>query len=141
MNHNEFEQITFYFDTSIWLDLFEKRGKNGFFAYELVKKVLAEDLVVCYSDLVIIELKRSGYAKNEISGVFYFVKPCKIERIHIFAHQKEEAKNVAKQRSVPAGDVLHAILCRDNNLQLISRDLDFEALKDITIVKKPEDFI
>jgi len=36
---------------------------------------------------------------------------------------------------------LHEVLSRENDAQLISRDKDFQELKDITISKLPEDFI
>ncbi len=43
---------------------------------------------------------------------------------------------------VPFGDAMHAILSRDHEAQLISRDeKDFNKLKDVTIMKKPEDLI
>ena len=42
---------------------------------------------------------------------------------------------------MPRKDALHAIIARDNNLQLIATDPHFEKLKDITTAKKPQDFI
>lgn len=55
--------------------------------------------------------------------------------------EKEIAKKLAIQRDVPRGDSLHAILSRDNEAQLISRDEHFERLKDITVAEKPEEII
>lgn len=131
----------FYFDTSIWLDFHEKRDKNGELALKLILKIIKEDSKIVYSDLHLKEFKNLGYTKDEINSIFRIVKPDNIKRVHIYREQKEEAKKVAKQRDVPEGDALHAILCRDNNLQLISRDLDFEKLKDICKAKLPEEFI
>jgi len=131
----------FYYDTSIWLDFYEKRNKNGVSALKLILKVINEDLKIAYSDLNVKEFKNLGYTPEEINSILGVVKPNNIKRIHIYREQKEEAKKIAKQRNVPEGDVLQAILCRDNCLQLISRDLHFEELKDITNVKPPEDFI
>ena len=134
-------QEDFYFDTSIWLDFHEKRGRNGKLAFELILKIINEDLKIAYSDLHVKEFKNLGYSQNEINSILSIVKPNNIKHVHIYREQNEEAKKIARQRKVPEGDALHAILCRDNNLQLISRDLDFEKLKDISKAKLPEDFI
>lgn len=131
----------FYLDTSIWLDFYEKRGRNGELALKLILKIINEDLKVGYSDLHIKEFKNLGYFQNEINSIFSIVKPNNIKHVHIYREQKEEAKKIARQRNVPRKDALHAVLSRDNNLQLISRDEHFEKLKDISIAKKPEDFI
>ena len=52
----------FYFDTSIWIDIYEKRGYNGEVAKKLMEKVIKEDSVIVYSDLVVKEFKRIGYS-------------------------------------------------------------------------------
>lgn len=134
-------QEEFYLDTSIWLDFHEKRGINGEHALNLIMKILSDDCKIAYSDLNIKEFKNLGYGNEEINIIFSIAKPDNIKRIHIYRVQNEEAKKIAKQRDVPEGDALHAILARDNNLQFISRDHDFDWLKDITRTKKPEDFI
>ena len=131
----------FYFDTSIWIDFHEKRGKNGEFALKLILKIINEDLKIAYSDLHIKEFKYLNYTQDEINSILRIIKPNNIKRIHIYKEQKEEAKKLAIQRDVPKKDALHAILSKDNNLQLISRDHHFDRLKDIITIKLPEDFI
>jgi predicted nucleic acid-binding protein len=131
----------FYFDTSIWLDFHENREENGKSAFKLIVKIITEDLKIAYSDLNIKEFKNLGYTLDEINSIFHIVKPNNLNRIHIYREQKEEAKRIAKQRNIPEGDALQAILCRDNALQLISRDLHFKQMKDIANSKLPEDFI
>lgn len=131
----------FYLDTSIWLDFYEKRSVNGELALKLILKIINEDLKVGYSDLHIKEFKNLDYSQNEINSIFSIVKPNNIKHVHIYREQTEEAKKIARQRNVPRKDALHAILARNNNLQLISRDEHFEKLKDISIAKKPEYFI
>ena len=131
----------FYFDTSIWLDIYEKRGYNGKVAKKLLKKIIEEDCIVIYSDLIKVELKRLGYSKNEINVIFNIAKPDNLRRVHIYEKQIDEARKLAKQRDVPKKDALHAVISRDNNVQLVSKDYHFEKLKDITIYRKPEDFI
>ena len=131
----------YYLDTSIWLDIYEKRGYNGEVAKKLFKKIIEKDLIIVYSDLVITELKRLGYTQNEINVILAIAKPDNLKRVHIYKEQIDEARKLAKQRNVPQADALHAILCRDNDMQLISRDEDYEKLKHIIKTKLPEDFI
>lgn len=131
----------FYFDTSIWLDFHEKRGKNGEMALRLIIKTINEGLKIAYSDLNIKEFRHLGYTNGEINSIFGIAKPKNIKHVHIYREKIEEARKLARQMDVPRKDVLHAILARDNNLQLISRDGHFEKLKNISIAKKPEDFI
>lgn len=131
----------FYLDTSIWLDFYEKRGENGEKALKLIEGIIRENLTIYYSDLNIKELKDLGYSQEEIYEIFRIAKPDNIRKIHIYDKQIEEAEKIGKIRSVPIRDVLQAILCRDNFLELISRDKHFNQLRDITITKLPEDFI
>ncbi len=131
----------FYYGTSIWLDFHEKRGKNGESALKLILKIINEDLKMAYSDLTIKEFKNLGYSSDEINAILSIVKPNNIKRVHIYKEQKEEAKNIARQRGVPEGDALHAILCRDNQIQLVSRDSHFDQLNDTTDAKPPEEFM
>ena len=131
----------FYFDTSIWIDIYEKRGYNGEIAKKLFKRIIEEDNIISYSDLIAAEFKRLGYTKDEINVIFAIAKPGNLRRVHIYKEQIAEARTLAKQKNVPKADALHAILCRDNNAQLISRDNDYEKLKHITKTKLPEDFI
>ncbi|MBI4981453.1 PIN domain-containing protein [Candidatus Woesearchaeota archaeon] len=131
----------FYFDTSIWLDFFEKRGEHGEAALALITKIIRGGLKIAYSDMTIKEFRNLGYTSEEINTIFSVVKPDNIKRIHINREQKEEARKLALQRDIPKGDALHAVLARDNFVQLISRDGHFQKLKDITSVKKPEEII
>jgi len=131
----------FYFDTSIWLDYYEKRGMHGKTALSLIVKIVSQDAEISYSDLSIKELKHLGYPCEEIINLLCTVKPQNMKRIHIFKEQIREARNLARQRGVPNNDALHAILCRDNNLQLVSRDSHFEKLKDVSMAKTPEELI
>jgi len=131
----------FYFDTSIWIDFHEKRGGNGKLALKLILKIINNNLKIAYSDLHIREFKNLNYTLDEINSILSIIKPKNSKRVHIYREQIKEATKLNRQRKIPKKDALHAILSRDNDLQLISRDRHFERLKDITIVKKPEDFI
>lgn len=128
----------YYLDTSIFIDLFENRGKNGEEAKKLFEKIIIDSSVVIYSDQHIKELKNFGYNNEEIIEMLSFIKD-NLRKIHISKEDKEQAKKLASQNKVPRGDALHSILSRNNEAHLISRDEHFQKLKHITIAKKPED--
>ncbi|MDP7323805.1 MAG: PIN domain-containing protein [Candidatus Woesearchaeota archaeon] len=131
----------FLFDTSIWIDIHENRGLNGESVKKLIKRIIENDQIVIYSDLNIGEFKHLGYSKEEINCILSIAKPNNLQRTHIFPKQVKEATILARKREIPKKDALHAILARDNNLQLITRDTHFNKLKDIALTKKPEDII
>lgn len=58
----------FYFDTSIWIDFYEKRGKNGEHALQLIMKIINRNWRLAYSDLNIKELKHLTYGNDEINN-------------------------------------------------------------------------
>ena len=64
-----------------------------------------------------------------------------IDKIFATKEQRDEARKIAEERNLPSGDVLHAILARDNNFILVTRDKHFRELEDITKHYKPEEFI
>lgn len=131
----------YYFDTSIWIDIYGERGYNGEVAKKLMDKIILFNDIVLYSETVIRELKRLEFSDYEINTILNIAKPDNIRRIHQTKEQVEEAKRVAKGRDVPLGDAIHAILARDHEAVLISRDRDFEKLKDITQVEIPENLV
>lgn len=133
--------LRYYFDTSIWIDIYDKRGIHGEVAKKLLERIILKDSFVLYSDVVLVELKRLGFSEHEILVMLSIAKPDHLKRVHSTARQLEEAKRLSKQRNVPLRDALHAILTRDHDAQLVSRDWDFEMLKDVTRTRKPEDLL
>ncbi len=131
----------FYFDTAIWIDFFEKREERGEKALKLIIKILIRKDIILYSDLVTEELKGMGYKQNDIYEIFKIVKPDSIRKIHVYKKQLGDAKKLAFERDIPKRDVLHAMLARDNNAILITRDWHFQKIKDISIPHLPEEFI
>ena len=131
-------------DTSIWVDLYEDRkGYNneplGDYAFKLLVKIKANEKVIVLTDFLIKELE-TLYSVAEINGMF---KPFEkiTEKIIATEKQREEAKKISKERGVPAGDALHAIVARDNDLILVTRDRHFRKLEDISKHYKPEELI
>jgi len=134
----------YYVDTSIWRDHLESREDNlrplGEFAFQFLKRIMERRNTVLYSELVVEELKLK-YTKEEIEEYcFEFLRDMKlIQKVEISSKQVDEAKKIAQEREVPKGDVMHAILARDNNAVLISRDHHFDLLQDIVKSYKPEE--
>lgn len=132
---------SYYFDTSIWLDYYLKREENGEAARKLILKIVKEGDIIVYSDLTLRELKKLEIFESEINEMLRIAKPDNLKRVHSTKEQREEAKSLALKRKISKGDALHAILARDNETQLVSRDQDFEKLKDVVRAKLPEEII
>lgn len=131
-------------DTSIWVDLYEDRkGYNneplGDYAFELLVKIKAQEKVIVLTDLLIKELE-TLYSIAEINGIFNPFNKI-IKKVIATEKQREEAKEIAKERDIPAGDALHAIVARDNNSILVTRDKHFRKLEDVSKHCKPEELI
>jgi predicted nucleic acid-binding protein len=134
----------YYLDTSIWMDMYEDRkgycGEPiGYYAFRLIAIIKNSKSRLIISDILIKELL-NNYSFEQINSM---LKPFEkfIDHINSTKYQIEEAESISKQRNLPKGDVLHAILSRDNNLILISRDKHFRQLQDVSKYYKPEDVI
>ena len=134
----------YYFDTSIWLDLFEDRDEpnlpKGKWVHELIRKIISQDDKIIYSDAVMDELMELGYNEYELNE---FLKPITLILVFVESTKKQwgRAKDLAKQRNIPIFDALHALIARDNGALMITRDSHFKKLLDINKYKRPEDFI
>jgi len=128
----------YYLDTSIWLDYSELREENGEKALRLIISLIIDNAIIIYSDLILKELRNVLLTETEINNLLGIARPDNIKRVHIFKEQLTEAKKIAKQRDVPLGDAIHAVVARDNEAILVSRDKDFDKLRDIVTTKIPE---
>ena len=133
----------YYLDTSIWMDYYEDRkdpSKDiGEFAFKLLCRLLASKSRIVVSTFLLNELE-TAYSLDKIRGLTLPFKGL-MERVDVSDKQREEAKKIAQERGIPKGDVIHAILARDSNAILVSRDKHFQLLKDICKVVKPEEII
>jgi len=97
--------------------------------------------LILFSELTVKELI-IDYDETEINKMLNLLHIKGIlKRANITEEQWDEARNVSKDRDCPLGDVLHAILARDNNSVLVTQDRHFMVLKDICTVKKPEELL
>lgn len=136
--------MKYYVDTSIWRDYYEDRKDNlkplGEFAFEFFRKVKINNDKILYSDLVIEELNKA-YNEKEIKQIFDIIEEDNLlEKVEISKNQVKEALELKRKLQIPFGDALHAIIARDNDAILITRDEHFLKI-DFVNVKKPEDLI
>ena len=135
--------MKFYLDTSIWRDLHENRSDRfrplGEWAFELLRMIREEGHIVIYSEMVIDELLRK-YTLTGIDDIFRIAEGS-LEKTNMKKEQADEAAKLCKSLQIPFADCLHAILARDNDAILITRDKHFEQLRLITDARKPEELI
>ena len=136
--------MRYYLDTAIWIDLYENRkGYNeeplGDYAFKLFAMIKSKKGNIIITDLTITELGMH-YTMPEIKGMInpfeYF-----IERLLSSKKQRNQSMKIARERNIPKGDALHAVIARDSNLILVTRDSHFKKLKDISMYYKPEEII
>ncbi|MBW3019233.1 hypothetical protein KY329_03550 [Candidatus Woesearchaeota archaeon] len=135
---------SYLIDTSIWIDLYENRvGFNneplGDYAFRLFCLIKSTGCKIVITDSIIRELE-VNYPIPAIRGM---MKPFEIVIDNIISSRRQinEAKIIAETRNVPKGDALLAIIARDNNLLMVSRDKHFYQLADICEFHTPEDLI
>jgi len=134
--------MKYYVDTSIWRDYYEDRKDKlkplGEFAFEFFRKVKLNADKIFYSDLIIEELN-IAYNEKEIKEIFNIIEEENLlEKVEISKNQVKEALELKRKLQIPFGDALHAILAKDNNAILVTRDEHFLKI-DFVNVKNPED--
>lgn len=136
-------QQKYYLDTSIFIDYYENRSDRfrplGEWAQRLLAMIQSSGDILLISDILISELK-NHFPKDDLNKIltgFYLA----IEHMEFDEHQLHEARILSRERNVPVGDALHAIISRDCDAILVTRDKHFLELTDISAPKKPEDLI
>jgi predicted nucleic acid-binding protein len=131
----------YYLDTSVWMDYYEDRKDPyrdiGEYAYQLLCRLMATNSKILVSFFLFKELSKY-YSMDDIRGMATPFERS-IVRVSISREQSREAKLISQERNMPKADVIHAILARDNDAVLVSRDKHFNLLKDICRIAKPED--
>jgi predicted nucleic acid-binding protein len=133
----------YYLDTSIWLDYYENRTDRfrplGEWALALLSLIRERKDTILVSDVILQELG-TYYSELQIIEIFKSYTHL-IENIKPTDNQLKFSKTISSIRKIPTGDVLHAVLSKDQNAILISRDNHFMLLTDINKAHKPEELI
>jgi len=135
----------YYIDTLTWRDYYENRKDRfrplGEWALRFFKKAMEEKSLIFYSDFVEDELKRD-YDKEQITDMLSVIDAVDIlNKVEASPKQFKEAALLSKERNVPFGDALHALIAREVGAVVITRDHHYEELQDIAPSKKPEQLI
>ena len=133
--------VLYYFDTCIWLDLFENRNgylPRGNYAKACIGKIIQENEKILVTNIIVKELIQYGYSPEEIQHKFSYLRRILLYKV---AERKElgKAKDIAKKRNLPTIDVLHAYIAKRNQAILVTRDKHFLHLQDLCASKKPEE--
>ena len=126
------------------MDFYEdRRGYNheplGDYAWKLLALIKAKRFKLVVSDLLMKELE-IHYSVEKIRGMMALFSDV-IEKVISTEKERKEAIKIAKEKQLPFGDALHAIIARDNNLVLVTRDRHFRALEEICKHYRPEELI
>lgn len=96
--------------------------------------------MIIFSDLVEKELKKE-LPEEGVKNIFHIVPEKILKKAHANQDQLKEAIALSRKFKIPKSDALHAILARDNNATLITRDKHFYELHEEVEIKKPEDLL
>ncbi|MFA5796955.1 MAG: type II toxin-antitoxin system VapC family toxin [Candidatus Woesearchaeota archaeon] len=136
--------MKFYIDTNIWVDWFEDRkgfhGEPlGEYAERLFAMIREQHDTIIVTNLIIYELE-SQFSMEEINGMMRTFKEY-IQYVSITEETKNTAKIIAQKRNIPQGDVIHALTAKEYDARLITRDIHYYKLLDITNFYRPEEII
>lgn len=135
----------YFVDSLIYRDYYENRRDSlrplGEWALDFFRKVAEEAGIILYCKLVIEEL---GLAYDDalIVKIFSLVADFAVlVDVEPTSEQVLEANKLKKERDVPFADALYAVLARDNQSIVVTRDKHFAILLDIAESRKPEELI
>ncbi|MCK4670221.1 MAG: type II toxin-antitoxin system VapC family toxin [Nanoarchaeota archaeon] len=133
----------YYLDTCIWMDYFENRSDKfrplGDWALMLINKIIQEESLFVLSDHLLDEIKKQ-YNLEKLNKIFGIIPKELIIMVKATKQQAHKAFKIKQELKIPFGDALHAMLAKDNDTILVSRDMHFYELPFIS-VKKPEELI
>jgi predicted nucleic acid-binding protein len=101
-------------------------------AFGAFLRILKKDDVIIYSDLFVSELK-SDYGEEEVENWLGFLFACgRLVRISPTKEETCEATALSRDRDIPFGDCIFAVMARDNKAIVVTRDKHFfENLSDV----------
>jgi predicted nucleic acid-binding protein len=123
-----------YLDTNIWIDIIEKRpGWKA--AAKLLLNIMVNGSIVV-SDILLWELRK--FSGSQLTALF---APFRCERVTIDVSERQEALRISRERGTSLADSSHAILARNHDCVLVTRDKGFSALSDIAKSYTPEELL
>ena len=136
--------VNLYLDANVYLDYWEDRRDNirplGEFAFNLIRRAINCEFVICYSDFLLFEVCKScNLPKEEIfEQIFRPIENAGKLR-HIMYTYENEAKIISKENGMHRTDAIHIAIAEKCNAILITRDNQILDLKGKFHVAKPEE--
>lgn len=131
----------FYLDTCIWRDLLENRQSGfaplGEFAFQFLTNCRKYKCLVFCSEFVLKELE-NDFSKGEVDDL---LAPFLDLLVFVDFIKKQLEESFSIKTNAHQSDVLHAIIARDNECVLITRDKHFDFLENLVKVLSPEEFV
>lgn len=133
-------------DSNIFLDFYLDRRDNllslGEFAFQFVKRAVECEFVFIVCDLILEELENALKIKVEQIMKLVFLELVKKRKLLIVDYSDElalEAKAISRERQLPLNDCVFALIAKENNVFVVSRDKHFKELEDTVESFKPEE--
>lgn len=138
--------MRYYLDTCIWRDYVEERvGKKGRLlginAQRLFLKIISQKATLYYSKTLLREIRLSPLHQDILEFMDFVSKVTTLVFLPELPSDLSYAKNRAKLLDIPLADVLHALLAGRHGAVLVTTDPDFDQLKDLSEIKKPEELL
>jgi predicted nucleic acid-binding protein len=134
--------VNYYIDTCIWRDYWEDRNDGlkplGEFAFRFLKEIAERNDTIIVSNIIVDELGIK-YSFLEIVEIFDIIPKNNLMNVSLSESQLKEAKKLF--REVSFADILHAVIARDNNAILVTRDKHYDLLRDIAEIQTPENLL
>jgi len=133
-------------DSNIFLDYYLDRKDSmlpiGEFAFQFINRAIKCEFTFIVCDLILGELENNLELKGPQILKVIFAELIKKGKLLIIDYRDElavEAKRISRERKLPLNDCVFALIARENNLLVVSRDKHFQELKDLVESLKPED--
>ena len=117
--------MAYYIDACIWIDFIEGRTDD------FLIKCIQEEHSVIISNFLLNEIFRYELPMSIRMIISILESKGLLRKINASNVQDQEAARISKNRNVPFGDALHAVLARDNDAIVVTRDKHFLMLRDI----------
>jgi len=134
--------VRYYVDTAIFRDYYEDRrdrfrplGEWALMFFKMVEETSGEILV---SDTTLAELQ-VDYTDEEIRKVLGVCTRVLVTKTSKRITQETEI--IKRERKVPKGDAIHALIAKRENALMVTRDKHFNEMIDIVDYRKPEDLL
>lgn len=131
----------YYLDTCILFDIAEDSRSSSALALAAVERLLRDGHAIVISDYHAIEWKHLGHSLSLLRTTEDTLGASGCIHVHLDKHQAMRARTLARSRSIPYGDAVHAILARDCDATIVTRDAHFRQILDVVLSVSPNDLL